>query len=534
MKRALLSAIGLAPADEEEAMAAQQQRKQEEEDVALAQALQAAEEEDAASSRGRDRGTRSGRKAPRRQSAADATLARSLHRQVNGSESEDDDDDDNDDEYGRRSSAKKKKKASAAAAARSSVTAERAALVPFARNIDRSQALLELVPSDGELLVSATTYRVLQWGLGGHREQLLWALGSSDAELHELAARAARGGEARVAVPPQVRAAHRAAWEQLPICVPQVPPREGCVYVTHEAVERIAVGSELYHRIYIEEGALPKQIGADEYESRVAANKESERAGRADRKKFGATAALGIRLQTIKTSRNGDCFFDALCKAFSHSGATPTRAPEMRRTAAPLLEHGGGGGGSAGGGSGSGGGAAPLTIRELRAVVAAHFPEEAWLIGQAVGGESFSFIVDDSFDLTKANVAALAEEAADRAYWADESAIAILQRYLGVRLLIYNPDAAERNRCNCLGEVPQQHAERTTFVLLCHTHRTSKVQHYELYAKPAPPGGKPTTLFDEATLPSGVKRAFASVCPEANASWKTAAEPGEGSSSHSS
>ena len=97
MKRALLSAIGLAPADEEEAMAAQQQRKQEEEDVALAQALQAAEEEDAASSRGRDRGTRSGRKAPRRQSAADATLARSLHRQVNGSESEDDDDDDNDD-----------------------------------------------------------------------------------------------------------------------------------------------------------------------------------------------------------------------------------------------------------------------------------------------------------------------------------------------------------------------------------------------------------------------------------------------------
>jgi hypothetical protein len=273
----------------------------------------------------------------------------------------------------------------------------------------------------------------------------------------------------------------------------------------------------------------------------------------------------------VKTARNGDCFFDSLCKAFSHGEARPFRNPQMWRDAAPLLDHssgsgsggsssgagcgagsssssggrssgrgshgGGGGGGGAGGGAGGGtrrtppDGSVPLTVRELRAVVATHFPEEAWLIGQSIGGESFAFIVDDSFELTKANVAALAEDAADRAYWADETAIAVLQRYLGVRLLIFNPHAAEGNKCNCLGEVPLQPGRPATYVLLCHTHRSSKTQHYELYAQPPPPHSgqqaRPVAVFGEECLPAGVKRAFATACPGAPAEWRTARDPHE-------
>ena len=44
------------------------------------------------------------------------------------------------------------------------------------------------------------------------------------------------------------------------MCVPQIPPRDGFVYVTHEANDRVNVGSELYHRIILEERALPKHV----------------------------------------------------------------------------------------------------------------------------------------------------------------------------------------------------------------------------------------------------------------------------------
>ena len=67
----------------------------------------------------------------------------------------------------------------------------------------------------------------------------------------------------------------------------------------------------------------------------------------------------------------------------------------------------------------------------------------------------------------------------------------MLQRYLSVRLLIFNPNAAEGNRCQCLGEVPCPQGYPRTYILLCHTHRSSKMQHYELYAKPAAVGGGP-------------------------------------------
>lgn len=185
-----------------------------------------------------------------------------------------------------------------------------------------------------------------------------------------------------------------------------------------------------------------------------------EKASRANRKLYGETAALRVRLQTMKASRNGDCFFDALVKASRGGGGEQlSRDATMWRTAQSMgyvgqaaggevthptaAEAGGGCGGDRSGGSGSdvhgsvGGGlqdcpsmpTGALTVRELRGVLAAHFPEDAWIIGQSLAfqGDSFSFIVEDSLELTRANIAALANDAADRAYWADESAIGVLQ-----------------------------------------------------------------------------------------------------------
>jgi hypothetical protein len=66
-------------------------------------------------------------------------------------------------------------------------------------------------------------------------------------------------------------------------------------------------------------------------------------------------------------------------------------------------------------------------------------------------------------------------------------------------------------------------------VLLCHSNRSTKVQHYELYTLPAnaAAGTKAVTVFDEQTLPPGVKRAFSAVCPGAPAAWRTAVPPDE-------
>ena len=54
-------------------------------------------------------------------------------------------------------------------------------------------------------------------------------------------------------------------------------------------------------------------------------------------------------------------------------------------------------------------------------------------------------------DATRANIAACATDAAEAAYWADENAISTLQRYLRVRLLIFNPTAAAAIlSCKCV------------------------------------------------------------------------------------
>ena len=386
-----------------------------------------------------------------------------------------------------------------------SAAAARRAVIPFARHIDHTQLIdtqhsdhtqlvlampTELVlamPTD-TLLVSTATCRVLKWGLDGHRD----ALHRHAPSLHALAAGACGAGRDSMALTQEQLAVHRDEWEQLPVCVPQIPPRDGFVYVTHEANDRVNVGSELYHRIILEERALPKQIEHAEYQQQKERSKELERLNRVDRKRFGETVALGVKLKTIKTAPNGDCFFDALCKAYAR--VRPHRDDAMWKTAVPFLNHG-----EACATVRCPEPTVPLTVKELRGVVAAHFPEEAWLIGQSIGGESFAFIVDDSLDLTKANVAAPADDAADRAYWADESAIAVLQRYLSVRLLIFNPNAAEGNRCQCLGEVPCPPGYPRTYILLCHTHRSSKMQHYELYAKPAAVGA---VSYTHLTLPT--------------------------------
>ena len=149
------------------------------------------------------------------------------------------------------------------------------------------------------------------------------------------------------------------------------------------------------------------------------------------------------------------------------------------------------------------------------AVVAAHFSEIQWLTaleilaGGGLSREAFGFIDDESLDATRANIAASAVDAGDRAYWADENAISIVQRYLRVRLLIFNPAAAAANQCTCTGDLQEVNGSQgpIRYVILRHTHRSNKLQHYELFTL-----GN-IAVFDENTLPPGVGRAFAAVCP---------------------
>jgi len=104
--------------------------------------------------------------------------------------------------------------------------------------------------------------------------------------------------------------------------------------------------------------------------------------------------------------------------------------------------------------------------------------------------------------------------------------LACVQRYLNARLLVFNPAAQPANRAAACGpELPGESAGAaegavlppTRYILLRHTHRGSKEQHYELYSH----AGK--TLFQEAELPRGVKCAFARVCPGAEA-WRRLAK----------
>eukprot|EP00966_Prymnesium_polylepis_P104293 2415496-Prymnesium_polylepis.1 len=189
--------------------------------------------------------------------------------------------------------------------------------------------------------------------------------------------------------------AMREEWDSLPYAVPRIEPREGHVYVTSESHDSIAVGSEAYCRIYVSEGVVPKQVSRATYDAAQEKKKDDERESRDVRKLYGETAALGVRLRTVRTKSNGDCFFDAVCKAF---GAGDARRCELMWRAAfgersmPPRD-------------------VPPSMEELRGVVAAAFTEAQWLTAQAIGGEAFCFIVDDSLDATRANIAASAADA---------------------------------------------------------------------------------------------------------------------------
>ena len=72
------------------------------------------------------------------------------------------------------------------------------------------------------------------------------------------------------------------------------------------------------------------QVPLAEYEAGIVAQKKARAAAAGDRRRFGETAPLGTRLRTVKTKRDGDCFFSAICKAFDSAHAS--RDPEMWRT----------------------------------------------------------------------------------------------------------------------------------------------------------------------------------------------------------
>ena len=77
------------------------------------------------------------------------------------------------------------------------------------------------------------------------------------------------------------------------------------------------------------------------------------------------------------------------------------------------------------------------------------------------------------------------------------------------RLLIFNPAAAAANQCACIGDLQECDGPqgRVRYAMLRHSHRTNKVQHYEGYML----GTK--SIFDEESLPHGVRVAFRAVCP---------------------
>ena len=81
-----------------------------------------------------------------------------------------------------------------------------------------------------------------------------------------------------------------------------------------------------------------------------------------------------------------------------------------------------------------------------------------------------------------------ADSEGSRTHWADETSLATLQCYLNFRLLIFNPAAHFANQAAaCWPELPGElpPGERAAdsppprYVVLKHTHRGTKAQHYE-------------------------------------------------------
>ena len=189
----------------------------------------------------------------------------------------------------------------------------------------------------------------------------------------------------------------------------------------------------------------PKQVPLADFEAAQAARKAARVTGSADRKLYGETAPLGVKLRTIKTKGDGDCFFSAICKAFV--GHQTWRDAEMfaamvervPRSASPAggseatividdeagtsAIHAGrddagctrwarAGAYSAEPVEAAAAGAqedssdelplptAPPTVAELRRCCAAHFTEEMWFTCQAVGGSAFAYVSEASLEVS--------------------------------------------------------------------------------------------------------------------------------------
>merc|ERR1719247_2451242 len=142
-------------------------------------------------------------------------------------------------------------------------------------------------------------------------------------------------------------------FANLPFLVEIIPPRAGYVYVTRESNEKIIPGYELYNRMLIEDGTLPKEVEERVYQQMVEDKKQDMVDNKDDRRKYGETAPLGLKLQIVKTANDGDCFFDAVCKAFNNE--TVTRRADMWAVAFPDLD--------------PPEPTEPLTVKELRYIV---------------------------------------------------------------------------------------------------------------------------------------------------------------------
>ena len=86
--------------------------------------------------------------------------------------------------------------------------------------------------------VSANSLSSLRWGAVTHRDGLRCHLGGL---LQRLANDACAMGHKDYTLEEHRLASARVEWEALPYVVPQTPPRQGYVYVTHEACTRILV-----------------------------------------------------------------------------------------------------------------------------------------------------------------------------------------------------------------------------------------------------------------------------------------------------
>jgi hypothetical protein len=330
----------------------------------------------------------------------------------------------------------------------------RAAVVPYVRrprDAGPPTALLSL-PEDCRL-VSSETFRALAWGGTGHRDALRLSAPWLTGQVAEAAISAREVGE----LPLQQAAAHQDEWLGVPVAVPRISPLPGHAYVMTETGEPISEGGELYHRTWIEEGVPPKQVPVAHIETMRADRKAAKEAGRDAHKLYGETASLGVKLRTIKTKGDGDCFFSSVCKAFARH---PThRDPDMWATmrqwasansldplpasdaagqpgsaaaGAPAEANGSAGeragrrsarcnveAGVEGGATATTGGAEvidvdgeppadpdalpppsePPTVAELRRCCAAHFSEETWLTCQVVGGSAFAYASEPSLEV---------------------------------------------------------------------------------------------------------------------------------------